>query len=77
MAVNPMEMMKLGERLNIFRQQHPRFRAFLQDVSEHAISEGSIVELKVTSPDGREYVTNLKLTAEDMETIEILKKMRN
>ena len=53
MAVNPLEMMKMGERLRLFSQQHPRFGAFLKDVSEHAIAPGTIVEMKVTGPDGR------------------------
>ncbi len=77
MAVNPLEMMKMGERLRLFSQQHPRFGAFLKDVSEHAIAPGTIVEMKVTGPDGREYITNLRLTEDDMETLEMLKKARH
>ena len=57
MAMNPMEMMKLGERLRIFTSQHPKFPA-------------------VTTPEGREFVSNIKVTAEDLETVEILKNLK-
>ena len=77
MAVNPMELMKLGERLRIFNSQHPRIGAFLQDVNAHAIGEGAVIELKVTSPEGKEYITNIKMTKEDLETIEILKHLKS
>ncbi len=77
MAVNPMELMKLGERLRIFNSQHPRVGSFLKDVSANAIGEGAVIELKVTSAEGKEYVTNIKVTKEDMETIEVLKNTRS
>ena len=77
MAVNPMELMKLGERLRIFNSQHPRVGAFLKDVSANANGEGAVIELKVTSAEGKEYVTNIKVTKEDMETIEVLKNTRS
>ena len=77
MAVNPMELMKLGERLRIFNSQHPRVGAVLKDVSANAIGEGAVIELKVTSAEGKEFVTNIKVIKEDMETIEILKNTRS
>ena len=76
MAMNPMEMMKLGERLRLFQSQHPRAIAFVQDVAANAIQEGTIMECKVTTPDGNERVTNIKLTAEDLETVQILKNLK-
>lgn len=76
MAMNPMEMMKLGERFRIFQSQHPRAIAFVQDVAANAIQEGTIMELKVTMPDGKERITNIKLTADDLETIRIMKNLK-
>lgn len=74
--MNPMEMMKLGERFRIFQSQHPRAIAFVQDVASNAIQEGTVMELKVTTPDGRERITNIRLSAEDLETINILKNLK-
>ncbi len=76
MAINPLEMMKLGERFKIFSSQHPKVTPFIQTVSRDAIREGSVLELKVTDPEGKEYVTNIRVTAEDMETVNILKNMK-
>ena len=73
--MNPMEMMKIGERLRIFQQQHPRMLPFLKDVGEHAVMAGTVVEMKVTDPSGKEYITNIKLTQDDLETIAIVKNM--
>ena len=76
MAMNPMEMMKLGERLRIFTSQHPKFPAVLKDVGDNGIREGTIIDVKVTTPEGREFVSNIKVTAEDLETVEILKNLK-
>ena len=76
MSKNPMGMMKLGGRLKIFKEQHPRTIRFVTDVAQNAIREGTVVEMKVTDPDGKEYVTNFRVTAEDMETVEMLKNLQ-
>ena len=76
MAMNPLELMKLAERYQIFMSQHPKMGAFYRDVITQAIREGSILDIKVTDPDGKEYFTNMRLTKEDMETIEILKNLK-
>ncbi|MCR5801775.1 MAG: hypothetical protein K6G57_05525 [Lachnospiraceae bacterium] len=75
MAMNPMEMMKIAERFRIFKSQHPKVPAFVKQVLGNAVCEGTVAELKVTTPDGKEYVTNMKITAEDLETIEIMKNL--
>ncbi|WP_248404194.1 hypothetical protein [Butyrivibrio fibrisolvens] len=76
MGMNPAIMMKLMQRLNIFRTQHPKFQAFLGSVTQGAIREGSVIEIKVTDPDGGEYISNIKLTREDIETVDMLKNIR-
>ncbi len=75
MAFNPMNLMKIKERLTIFQRQHPKVHLFLQDVGSKAIKEGSVIEMKVTDPDGKSYVTNIRLTKEDIESIELMKTM--
>ena len=42
--------MKLRERLGIFQSQHPRVQPFLKDAFSGGVLEGSVIELKVTSP---------------------------
>ncbi len=72
--MNPMDMMQMGSRLQIFNQQHPKFGAFLREAGQDAMREGSVLEMRVTSPEGKEYVTNIRLTAEDVETMNMFRQ---
>lgn len=76
MAMNIGNLMKMKERLSIFSQQHPKVGAFFQDVGAHAVEPGSIVEMKVTDPAGKNYVMNIRLTPEDIETIRMLQNQK-
>jgi 4-hydroxy-3-methylbut-2-enyl diphosphate reductase len=38
--------------------------------------EGTVIEIKVTDPEGGEYISNIKLTREDIETVDMLKNIR-
>ncbi|MCI2050228.1 MAG: hypothetical protein LKJ76_11020 [Lachnospiraceae bacterium] len=77
MAINPMELLKLKERLSIFTSQHPKFPAFLQAVGEHAAVEGTVVEITVTPPDGKPLTSNIRLTGDDITSIGILKNLKS
>ncbi|SNU09532.1 hypothetical protein SAMN06297422_12718 [Lachnospiraceae bacterium] len=73
--MNPMEMMKLAGRLGIFNQQHPKFGKFLKAVAAKGLTEGSVMEVKFKATDGKEYVANIKMTPEDIETIDMIRSM--
>ena len=72
MAINPVEMLQIGGRIQTFKEQHPRIPAFIKTVGKDAIKEGAVIEVKVTSVEGDEYVTNIRLTAEDIEMLKVL-----
>ncbi len=72
MAVNPMALLKLKDRFRIFNEEHPKARPFFHTLRTSAVREGSIIEIKVTDPDGKEYVSNIRVTPNDVETIGIL-----
>lgn len=71
MAMNPIQLMKLKERLDVFNTQHPKVLPFIKALHGR-IDVGSVLELKVTNPDGTEMVSNIKVTEDDMKTIAIL-----
>ncbi len=71
--INPMNFRKYQERLQLFTQEHPRVFPFLQDVAEHAIEPGSVIEMTVTTPAGRKYVSNIRVNEDDVETIRMAK----
>ena len=72
MAFNPMMLLKFRERLTLFNQDHPKVLPFLNMVKDRALDKGTIYELKVTTTDGQEYVTNIKLNQNDLESIRML-----
>lgn len=74
MAINPMNLMKLKGRFQIFKQQHPKFLAFLKVVNAKALEPGAVLTVKMTTVDGKEYETNIRLTKEDVETVRLLVK---
>lgn len=65
--INPMKLMKLKNAWSRFTAHHPKFPLFLNAIVKKGIQEGTVFEFKVTSPDGQELVTNMRLGAEDIE----------
>ncbi len=62
--------------MDSFRQNHPKFPLFLNAISREALMEGAVVEITVTTPEGKNYCSNLKLKQEDLEFIECLQSLR-
>lgn len=69
-------IMKIKGAWDKFTRNHPKFMPFMQAVGKEAIGEGTIIEIKVVSQNGKEYNTNMKLTADDMELFSQIKNMR-
>lgn len=76
MAKNPMAFMQLASLWASFTKRHPKFPAFLKAASQAAMQEGSIVEIQVTTPDGKTLTSNLKVGKEDLEMIRTIQKMQ-
>lgn len=58
---------KIKGAWDTFTKNHPKLMPFVEAVGREAIADGTIVEVKVTSPDGREYNTNMKITQSDID----------
>ncbi len=69
-------MQKIKSGIDRFRANHPKFPMFLNAISQNALVEGSIIEITVTTPDGKNYCTNLKIQADDMALFNELKNMK-
>lgn len=59
-----------------FTSRHPKFPLFLNAVSQNGIVEGTIIEVQIKRPDGKEYSTNLKVAKEDLELFQSMKNMK-
>ncbi len=73
--MNPASLIKIMNMKRDFDDAHPKFNAFLQAVSGGFITEGSVITLSIQNPNGEEKVTNLKVTAKDLEMFNELTKM--
>ena len=76
MAFDPMAMMQMKKRLDLFKEDHPKVFPFFSMIRSRGLVEGAVYELKVTTPDGQEYVTNIRLNANDIETIGMIANAR-
>ncbi|MEE1031136.1 MAG: hypothetical protein U0L12_03235 [Ruminococcus sp.] len=74
---NPMELMKIMGIWNSFKANHPKFPKFMAAAAQPGvISANTILEMKITTADGRTLETNLKITESDMELIQQLKNIQ-
>lgn len=64
---NPSKLLKFRESWGAFEQRHPKFTIFLGAIMKSGIGQDSIVEIKITYPDGRVLESNLKVMPEDVE----------
>ena len=70
--MNPMALLQMKDRFEIFQQEHPKVLPFLNAVWANALQTGTVLELKVTTPEGKELTSNIRLTENDIETIRML-----
>lgn len=75
MAMNPMQILKIKGLWDGFTKRHPKFPVFLKALTQGTITEGSIIEITVTTVEGKVLNSNLKVTREDMDIVEELRKM--
>ena len=75
--MNPMAIMQLAQRWSVFRSDHPKFVPFVNAAKDFVMKEGSILELKVTDPDGKIVTTNIRVTANDVETFRMLADLKD
>ena len=73
--MNPMNTMKLMAEFKRFQSDHPKAVAFAQSVARDGLAEGTVIELKVTSPSGDEKVCNLRILDKDLAMVELLKEL--
>ena len=76
MAMNPVALLKAKKSWDTICGNHPRFPAFLQAVQTAGIKEGTIIEVSITTPEGKNMMTNVRITASDMQAFEDLKGLQ-
>lgn len=67
-------VMKIKNAWDSFTRNHPKFMPFMQAVASEAMADGTVIEIKVTSPEGKEFNTNMRITQSDLD---LLAQMKN
>ena len=68
--------LKLKGAWEQFTREHPKFPLFLEAVQRKGISEGTVIAVSFTDPEGQTIETNIKVTASDIQLYETLKDLR-
>lgn len=74
-GMNPTQIFQLMGTWQKFTANHPKFPKFLKAVAQEGIKENTIIEVNITTPEGRTYCSNLKITQEDLDLFEQMKQM--
>ena len=75
--MNPLAMLSLKSAHEKFQGNHPKFMQFIIAMTQYGLEEGTILECKVTTPEGKEIQANIKITEDDLELIEKIKEIKN
>lgn len=74
--INPTMLFKMKNIWSKFEANHPKFPLFLRAVSQVGLAEDTVIEISITTADGRNFASNLKIKPEDMELLEELKSIK-
>ena len=75
--MNPADTFKMLAELNRFKADHPKAVAFAQSLTRDGLQEGTVVEMKMTAPDGTEKVCNLRINEKDVALAAMLRELGN
>lgn len=73
--MNPSNLFKMMQAKNKFEKNHPKAVAFVQRELLSGLPEGTVVEMSVTKPGQNKVTTNIRVTADDLEMMEEMKKL--
>ncbi len=70
--MNPKMIFQLKTLFERLRNNHPKVMKFFSAVGQ-SIDEGSVIEITMTTSEGKTICTNLRVTADDLEAVETLR----
>ncbi len=73
--INPADLLKIKKAKDVFVVNHPKFPAFLSAVKKNSLEVDAVIEIKVTTKEGKELSSNLKVKESDLELLNIITTM--
>lgn len=71
--MNPISMMKFKSLIEKFKNNHPKVPLFFDALSKN-IAEDSVLELTLTTAEGKKICSNIKVSKDDLELISMIKE---
>lgn len=68
-------IIKAKKAWEAFKESHPKFPLFLNDVKKRGISENSIVEISIKYPDGSSIKSNIRINQIDINLLNELRSL--
>jgi len=75
-TMNPANLIQLLNAKNQFEQSHPKFAVFIKNLISHGVESGSIIEAKITKPDGTTVTANMRVNESDLALIQELRNLK-
>ena len=66
------DLLSAAKAWDAFRKNHPKFPAFMSAVKRSGVREGTLIEIRVTSPEGETIESNLKVQESDLDFLRML-----
>lgn len=73
--MNPAKILQMKSAWDSFRNNHPKFVKFMENVGKDKIQNGDVIEIVIKKENGEEIASNLKVTESDLALFESLKGM--
>ena len=73
--LDPRLLFKFKSMMDVFNRNHPKVIPYMHAVSQEALKENTIVDIKFTTEEGECLHTNLKLNKDDIEMFKQLFSM--
>lgn len=62
--------MKAAKLWSEFQNEHPMFCRFLNAAKAEGVREGTVLEVTITTPEGKKMTSNFKVSARDEEMMQ-------
>ena len=73
---NMKQMIEMMQAWSVFKANHPKFPKFMRAVEQTGIREGTILEIRMSNPDGQVIETSVLVRDTDLPLFEQMKGFR-
>ena len=70
---NMKQMIEMMQAWNVFKANHPKFPKFMKAVEKAGIREGTVLEIRMSSPDGQVIETSVLVKESDLPLFDMMR----